>query len=142
MFDPVDILRKYGIPITAQRLSVLRAVSNHPHNTADTIAEVVRTDIGAISRQAVYDALKMLSEKGILRRVHSAGSSLLYEVRISDHHHFICRTCGKMIDIACAIGETPCLTPSTELAYQLDEVEVIYWGICPKCLSETSESGV
>lgn len=141
MFNPANILRKYGIPITAQRLSVLRAVSNYPHSTADAIAEVVRSDIGAISRQAVYDALKMLTEKGILRRIHSAGSSLLYEVRISDHHHFICRTCGKMIDVACAIGEVPCLTPGADLDYQVDEVELIYWGICPTCLSEPSGLG-
>lgn len=140
--DPYHILRKHGIPITAQRLAILRAVSRWPHSTADTIAEKVRADIGAISRQAVYDALGMLTEKGLIRRIQSAGSPALYEDRVGDnHHHLICRSCGNTVDVDCAIGEKPCLTPAAQLGYQVDEAEVIYWGTCPDCLAKTSNSG-
>jgi Fe2+ or Zn2+ uptake regulation protein len=139
MFNPSDILRKHGIPITAQRLAVLRAVSALPHSTADTIAEKVRADIGAISKQAVYDILGLLADKGIIRRIQPAGSPALYEDRVGDnHHHLICRLCGKTVDIACAIGEMPCLTPATSSGYQVEEAEVIYWGTCPECLTKRS----
>lgn len=90
--------------------------------------------IGAISRQAVYDALGILTEKGIIRRIQPAGASALYEDRVSDnHHHVICRNCGKTNDIDCAVGETPCLTAADDLGYEIDEAEVIYWGRCPEC---------
>jgi Fe2+ or Zn2+ uptake regulation protein len=138
MSNPADLLREHGVAITAQRLAVLRAVSGRPHATADAVTEDVRTDIGAISRQAVYDALGILAEKGIIRRIQPAGSSALYEDRVGDnHHHVICRACGKTVDVDCAVGETPCLTAADDSGYRIDEAEVIYWGTCPICLSAT-----
>lgn len=140
--DPAKLLREHGLQVTAQRLAVLRAVSRRPHCTADVVAEVVRAEIGAISRQAVYDALGMLAEKGIIRRIQPAGSPALYEDRVDDnHHHVICRRCGKTRDVDCVVGERPCLTPASDAGYQIDEAEVIFWGTCPECLAETSEGG-
>ena len=136
-YDPANLLREHGVQVTAQRLAVLRAVSARPHATADDVAENVRAEIGAISRQAVYDALGMLAEKGLIRRIQPAGSAALYEDRVGDnHHHVICRTCGKTADVDCAVGEAPCLTAANHSGYQIDEAEVIYWGICPNCLTE------
>lgn len=137
--DPAKLLREHHLQITAQRLAVLRAVSGRPHCTADEVAEDVRVEIGAISRQAVYDALGLLAEKGIIRRIQPAGSSARYEDRIGDnHHHLICRTCGKTVDVDCAIGTTPCLTASDGAGYRIDEAEVVYWGACPECLASES----
>ena len=134
--DSAKTLRKHGIHVTAQRLAVLRAVSGRPHCTADEVAEGVRAEIGAISRQAVYDALGMLAEKGIVRRIQPAGSPALYEDRVGDnHHHLICRRCRKTVDIDCAVGDAPCLTAADASGYRIDEAEVIYWGICPLCLA-------
>jgi len=139
--DPADLLREHGVQVTAQRLAVLRAVSGRPHGTADDVAEDVRSEIGAISRQAVYDALGMLAEKGLIRRIQPAGSSARYEDRVGDnHHHLICRTCGKTVDVDCAVGDTPCLTAAADSGYQIDEAEVIYWGTCPECLAASPDS--
>jgi Fur family ferric uptake transcriptional regulator len=141
--DPAALLREQGLQVTAQRLAILRAVSNRPHGTADAIAEDVRADIGAISRQAVYDALGMLAQKGLIRRIQPAGSPARYEARIGDnHHHLICRKCGKTVDVDCAIGETPCLTAVEDSGFQIDEAEVVYWGTCPECRADTSRVGV
>jgi Fur family ferric uptake transcriptional regulator len=132
--DPANLLRERGVHVTAQRLAVMRAVSRRPHCTADDVAEDVRAEIGAISRQAVYDALGMLVEKGFIRRIQPARSPALYEDRVGDnHHHLICRTCGKTVDVDCAVGDTPCLTAAADSGYEIDEAEVIYWGTCPKC---------
>jgi len=137
--DPAALLRGRGVQVTAQRLATLRAVRGQPHSTADAIAEDVRADIGAISRQAVYDTLGLLVEKGLIRRIQPARSPALYEDRVGDnHHHLICRTCGKTVDVDCAVGETPCLTAGGDSGFQIDEAEVIYWGICPECLAEKS----
>ena len=134
MLGAGELLRKYGIPVTAQRLAVMQAVSDRPHATADAITKDVRAEIGAISRQAVYDALGLLSEKGLIRRIQPAGSSALYEDRVGDnHHHLICRNCGKTVDVDCAVGETPCLTAADDLGFRVDEAEVVYWGACPEC---------
>src|SRR3984957_17349033 len=134
--DPAKILREHGVQVTAQRLAVLRAVSARPHCKADDVAEDVRAEIGAISRQAVYDALGLLAEKGLLRRIQPAGSPARYEDRVADnHHHLICRSCGRTVDVDCAIGDAPCLVASDELGYEIDEAEVIYWGRCPDCLA-------
>jgi Fe2+ or Zn2+ uptake regulation protein len=134
--NSAKILRKHGVQVTAQRLAVLRAVSERPHCTADDVGEHVRTEIGAISRQAVYDALGMLAEKGIIRRIQPAGSPARYEDRVGDnHHHLICRICGKTVDVDCAVGDAPCLTAADASGYQIDEAEVIYWGTCPECLT-------
>lgn len=134
--DLAKILRERGVKTTAHRLAVLRVVSRRPHSTADEVATEVRAEIGAISRQAVYDTLGLLVEKGIIRRIQPAGSPALYENRVGDnHHHLICRTCGKTVDVDCAVGETPCLTAADASGYQIDEAEVIYWGTCPECLA-------
>lgn len=139
--DPAHLLRKHGIPITAQRLAVLGAVSSGPHRTADAIAEDVRSKIGAISRQAVYNTLGMLAGKGLIRRIQPAGSPALYEDRVGDnHHHLICRTCGKTADVDCAVGKAPCLTAADDSGFLIDEAEVIYWGTCPDCLAKAKES--
>jgi Fe2+ or Zn2+ uptake regulation protein len=139
--DPAKILREHGLQVTAQRLAVLRAVSRRPHCMADDVAEDVRAEIGAISRQAVYDALGVLAEKGLIRRIQPAGSPARYEDRVGDnHHHLICRTCGKTVDVDCAVGDTPCLTAADASGYQIDEAEVIYWGTCPECLAAIPSS--
>ena len=138
--DPAHLLREHQVHITAQRIAVLRAVSARPHCTADDVAEVVRAEIGTISKQAVYDALALLSDKGIIRRIQPAGSAARFEDRVGDnHHHLICRTCGKTVDVDCAVGDTPCLTASDHAGYRIDEAEVVYWGTCPGCLSAAGE---
>lgn len=135
MNSPAELLRDHGVQVTAQRLAVLEAVSARPHCRADDVAEAVRAAIGVISRQAVYDALGLLTEKGLIRRIQPAGSPALYEDRVGDnHHHLICRTCGAAVDVDCAVGETPCLRAADESGYQVEEAEVIFWGTCPACL--------
>lgn len=133
--EPTESLRQRGIQVTAQRLAVLRAVSLHPHVTADAVAEAVRKEIGAISLQSVYDALNLLVTEGLIRRIQPAGSPARFEDRVGDnHHHLICRTCGRVVDIDCAIGSAPCLTAFNDMGYEIDEAEVAYWGRCPDCL--------
>lgn len=128
------LLRRHGLQVTAQRLAVLRTVSGRPHSTADDIDKAVGVEIGAISKQAVYDALSILTEKGLLRRIQPAGSPARYEDRVGDnHHHLICRGCSRMVDVDCAVGETPCLTAAHDAGYEIDEAEVIFWGRCPEC---------
>jgi Fur family ferric uptake transcriptional regulator len=132
--DNDALLREHGLQVTAQRLAVLRALTGLPHSTADDVYTVVRSDIGAISRQAVYDTLSVLTDKGVLRRIQPAGSPARYEDRVGDnHHHLICRACGRMVDVDCAVGETPCLRAADDSGYEVDEAEVIYWGRCPEC---------
>lgn len=132
--DPADLLRQHGLHVTAQRLAVLRAVSARPHGTADDVAERARSEIGAISRQAVYDALTTLADRGLVRRIQPAGSPARFEDRVGDnHHHLICRDCGAVVDVDCAVGYTPCLTAADDAGYEIDEAEVIYWGRCPSC---------
>lgn len=130
-------LRERGLQVTAQRLAVLRAVAGQPHCTAEEVTEAVRGEIGVISRQAVYDSLNLLVQKGLLRRIQPAGSSALYEDRVNDnHHHVICRRCGETADIDCAVGAAPCLNASLDSGFRIDEAEVIYWGVCPGCLGQ------
>ncbi len=131
---PADLLRQHGVQVTAQRIAVLKAVSARPHCTADMIAESAKSDIGAISRQSVYDALGLLAERGLVRRIQPIGSPALYEDRVGDnHHHLICRSCGVVHDVDCAMGEVPCLTASDNKGFAIDEAEVTYWGLCPAC---------
>jgi Fur family ferric uptake transcriptional regulator len=133
---PAKFLRDHGLQVTAQRLAVMRAVSMRPHCTADEVAETVRGEIGAISRQTVYDALGTLADKGIIRRIQPAGSPALYEDRVGDnHHHLMCRACGKKVDVDCVVGDAPCLAAADASGYQIDEAEVIFWGTCPECLA-------
>ena len=132
--SPADLLREHGLQVTAQRLAVLRAVAGRPHCTADDVAKDVRSEIGVISRQAVYDALGILVDKGLVRRIQPAGSPALYEDRVGDnHHHAICRLCGKTADIDCAVGSAPCLSAADGSGFLIDEAEIIYWGTCPEC---------
>jgi len=141
--DSAALLRERGIQVTAQRLAVLRAVAGQPHITADAVAEVVRTEIGAISLQSVYDALTLLVAERLIRRIQPAGSPARFEDRVGDnHHHLICRICGRVVDVDCATGAAPCLTPIDDSGYEIDEAEVAYWGRCPDCLEESrSPSG-
>jgi Fe2+ or Zn2+ uptake regulation protein len=135
-----QLLRQHGLQVTAQRLAVMRAVSLRPHATADELIEDVRAVIGSISRQAVYDTLTVLAEKNLVRRIQPAGSPARYEDRVDDnHHHLICRDCGKTYDIDCAVGVTPCLTAKEDHGFEIDEAEVIYWGRCPSCRTRGAE---
>lgn len=139
MSDPTELLRDHGVPVTAQRVAVLKAVKALPHATADDIADHVRHSIGTISRQAVYNVLGVLTDKKLLRRIHPAGSSARYEDRVCDnHHHLICRVCATTVDVDCLIGQAPCLTAGDDHGFVIDEAEVIYWGICPDCQTQTA----
>ena len=132
--DAETLLRANGLQVTAQRLAVVEAVAAHPHATADVVAEHVTARIGSVSRQAVYDALRVLVDRGALRRIQPAGSSARYEDRVGDnHHHVVCRTCGLMADVDCAVGYRPCLEAADDHEFTIDEAEVIYWGACPAC---------
>ena len=139
--DPVAALRAHGVQVTAQRLAVLRAVSAQPHLTADEAAAAARAEIGVISRQAVYDALNVLVDTGLVRRIQPVGSPARYEDRVGDnHHHVICRDCGKVADVDCAVGSAPCLTAADDHGFRIDEADVAYWGQCPACQSGSAES--
>jgi Fur family ferric uptake transcriptional regulator len=132
--DAPALLRAHGLQVTAQRLAILRALDSHSHRTADEIYQAVLSDLGAVSRQAVYDGLTVLTEKGALRRIQPAGSPARYEARVGDnHHHLICRVCGRTVDVDCAVGYVPCLAPGDAAGFQIDEAEVMYWGRCPEC---------
>ncbi len=132
--DVEQLLRSHGVQITAQRLAIMRAVSAHPHATADDLIDDVRSVIGTISRQAVYDTLGVFAEKQLVRKIQPTGSAARYEDRVGDnHHHLICRGCGQTFDIDCAVGYTPCLTADDDHGFDIDEAEVIYWGRCPSC---------
>jgi len=127
--DPAGLLRQRGYRVTGQRLAVLRAVSREPHVTADAVAKTVR---------AVYDVLGVLVDADLVRRIQPAGSPARFEARVSDnHHHVICRVCGRTTDVDCAVGSAPCLTAVDDMGYEIDEAEVIYWGRCPECQSRT-----
>jgi Fur family ferric uptake transcriptional regulator len=139
--DPADLLRDHGVQVTAQRLAVLRAVSANPHGTADAVAEAARADIGAISRQSVYDALGVLVDASLIRRIQPVGSPARFEDRVDDnHHHLVCRSCGSLVDVDCATGSVPCLTASDDMGYEIDEAEVVYWGRCPECQTHARTS--
>ncbi len=131
--DVSEALKAAGLQVTAQRLAVYRAVEAMPHAMADEILQAVRSELGVISRQAVYDALNAMSEHALIRRIQPAGSAARYEHRVDNHHHLSCRKCGNVVDIDCAVGEAPCLTAEHDFGYKIDEAEVIYWGICPDC---------
>ena len=129
-----QVLRQHGLQVTAQRLAVMRAVSSRPHATADELVEDVRAVIGTISRQAVYDTLGVLTAKNLVRRIQPAGSAARYEDRVDDnHHHLICRGCGKTFDVDCAAGKKPCLSANDDHGFEIEEAEIIYWGRCPSC---------
>ena len=129
-----QLLRSHGVQVTAQRLAIMQAVADHPHSTADELADAARDIIGSVSRQAVYDSLGTLVEKNLLRRIQPSGAAARYEDRVGDnHHHLVCRSCDLMFDIDCAVGDTPCLIADDDHGFVIDEAEVVYWGICPAC---------
>lgn len=132
-------LRLHGLQVTAQRLAIMRAVSSHPHATADELTDDVRAVIGSVSRQAVYDTLAVLVDKNLVRRIQPAGSAARFENRVGDnHHHLICRGCGITFDVDCIVGAVPCLTANDDHGFEIDEAEVIYWGHCPSCRAGNS----
>ena len=127
-------LRVAGLRVTRPRVSVLAAVHDHPHADTDSLIGAVRADLGDVSGQAVYDVLRALTDAGLVRRIQPAGSVARYESRVADnHHHVVCRSCGAVADVDCAVGVTPCLTASDGQGFLIDEAEVVYWGLCPDC---------
>ena len=135
--DVERLLRGAALRVTRPRMAVLSAVYAHPHADTDSIIDAVRADHGDVSHQAVYDVLRALTTAGLVRRIEPAGSVARYESRVGDnHHHLVCRTCGAIADVDCAVGDTPCLTASDDNGYSIDEAEVTYWGLCPACTTE------
>ncbi|UGT40218.1 transcriptional repressor [Nocardia yamanashiensis] len=133
-YDAREQLRAVGLRVTAPRVAVLDAVAEAPHSDADGVAVKVRESLGSVSTQAVYDVLKACVGAGLLRRIEPAGSPALYEARTGDnHHHLVCRSCGTVVDIDCAVGAAPCLEPDRSHGFVIDEAEVVFWGRCPRC---------
>ena len=134
-------LRGASLRVTRPRLAVLAALHARPHADTETIIDLVRRDV-AVSHQAVYDVLRALTDAGLVRRFQPAGSVARYEPQTGDnHHHLVCRACGAIVDVGCAVGEAPCLTVPDGAGFQLDEAEVIYWGQCPRCLTSAEPAG-
>jgi Fur family ferric uptake transcriptional regulator len=132
--DPIEALRGVGLRVTGPRIAVIEALRAHPHADTDTIATAARATLGTVSTQAVYDVLRALSDAGLARRIEPAGSPARFELRVGDnHHHVVCRVCGAIADVDCAVGERPCLDPSSSHGFVIDEAEVTYWGLCPDC---------
>lgn len=132
--DYAEQLRVADLRVTRPRVAVLEAVEAHPHADTETIFGAVRACLPEVSKQAVYDVLYALTAAGLVRRIQPSGSVARYESRVGDnHHHSVCRSCGVIADVDCAVGEAPCLTPSDHNGFALDEAEVIYWGLCPDC---------
>jgi Fur family ferric uptake transcriptional regulator len=130
-------LRKADLRVTRPRVAVLEAVHSRPHADTDTIFTAVRTELPEVSRQAMYDVLNALTDAGLVRRIQPSGSVARYESRVSDnHHHVVCRSCGTIADVDCAVGDAPCLTAASDHGFVLDEAEVIYWGLCPDCSNQ------
>ena len=137
--DLERLLRGAALRVTRPRVAVLTAVHDHPHAETDSIIGVVRGDLGEVSHQAVYDVLRALTAAGLVRRIQPMGSVARYEARVGDnHHHVVCRSCGAIADVDCAVGYTPCLTAVDDSGYEIGEAEVIYWGRCPECVAATS----
>ena len=138
--DLSEQLRGAGLRVTRPRLAVLDAVSELPHADTDSIIGVVRRGLPTVSHQAVYDSLHTLTAAGLVRRIQPTGSVARYETRIGDnHHHLVCRSCGAIVDVDCAVGEAPCLTAADHHGFVIDEAEVTYWGLCPACSTSTSQ---
>jgi len=132
--DAETLLRGASLRVTRPRIAVLSTVHAHPHADTESLIDRVRAGYGAVSHQAVYDVLHVLTDAGLVRRIQPAGSVARYEARVGDnHHHVVCRSCGAIADVDCATGETPCLTASDDGGFAIDEAEVVYWGRCPTC---------
>jgi Fur family ferric uptake transcriptional regulator len=132
-------LRAVSLRVTRPRLAVLTALRDHPHIDTDAVIALVRVDHPTVSHQAVYDVLRALTDAGLVRRIQPAGATARYEARTRDnHHHVVCRSCGAIADVDCAVGRAPCLTASDDHGFVIDEAEVVYWGFCPECASDTA----
>ncbi|WP_134766056.1 Fur family transcriptional regulator [Nocardioides sp. 1609] len=132
--DVENMLRATALRVTKPRVAVLAAVHEHPHADTDTVIGVVRAQLGEVSHQAVYDVLRALTTAGLVRRIQPSGSVSRYEARVGDnHHHVVCRACGAIADVDCAVGHAPCLDPADDHGFAVDEAEVIYWGTCASC---------
>ena len=138
--EPAAALRHVGLRVTASRLAVLTALAaGVPHSSVDAVVSAVRERLGDGSAQTVYNVLRTLTDVGLVRRIEPAGRPGLYELRVGDnHHHMVCRYCDAIADVACAVGETPCLSAADNSGYEIDEAEVIYWGRCPECVAAES----
>ncbi|WIM93166.1 Fur family transcriptional regulator [Actinoplanes oblitus] len=129
-------LRAVSLRVTRPRLAVLTALRDHPHVDTDGVIALVRADHPTVSHQAVYDVLRALTSSGLVRRIQPAGATARYELRVRDnHHHVVCRSCGAIADVDCAVGHAPCLTASHDHGFVIDEAEVVYWGTCPDCVT-------
>ena len=132
-------LRSASLRVTRPRLAVLAALREHPHVDTEAVIAAVRAELPTVSHQAVYDVLRALADAGLVRRIQPAGATARYEVRVGDnHHHVVCRSCGAMDDVDCAVGHAPCLTAADDHGYTVDEAEVVYWGTCPACATRTT----
>jgi Fur family ferric uptake transcriptional regulator len=132
------LLRGSELRVTRPRLAVLATVHDHPHTDTDSVIRSVREQLGEVSHQAVYDVLRALTSAGLLRRIQPPGSVARYEARVGDnHHHVVCRSCGAIADVDCAVGSAPCLTASDDRGFTIDEAEVVYLGRCPDCVAAT-----
>jgi Fur family transcriptional regulator, stress-responsive regulator len=134
-----EVLRGASLRVTAVRVALLETVQDGDHLGVEAITSGVRDRVGHVSLQAVYEALHALGAAGLVRRIEPAGSPARFERRVGDnHHHIVCRSCGAVADVDCAVGEAPCLTASEDHGYSIDEAEVIYWGLCPDCSAARS----
>ncbi|WP_067608244.1 Fur family transcriptional regulator [Nocardiopsis listeri] len=134
--DFEHMLRESALRVTGPRIAVLSAVHDNPHADTESIIDVVRGKLGTVSNQAVYDVLKALTTSGLVRRIQPQGTVARYETRVGDnHHHVVCRSCGAIADVECAVGHAPCLTASGGHGFAIDEAEVVYWGVCGECSS-------
>ena len=134
-------LRAASLRVTRPRLAVLAALRDHPHSDTDAVIALVRSAHPAVSRQGVYDVLHALTRAGLVRRIQPAGATARYEARVADnHHHAVCRSCGAIADVDCAVGHSPCLTASGDPGFVVDEAEVVYWGVCPDCAADRTPS--
>jgi Fur family ferric uptake transcriptional regulator len=134
-----QMLREVGLRVTRPRLAVLNAVHALPHADTDALIQAARLDLPEVSHQAVYDVLRSLTEAGLVRRIQPSRSVARYEARVGDnHHHVVCRSCGAVADVDCAVGEAPCITAADDHGFAIDEAEVIYWGRCPSCIAQGS----
>jgi Fur family ferric uptake transcriptional regulator len=136
------MLREVPLRVTAPRVAVLAEVHRQPHADVDMIAAGVTRQLGSVSRQAVYDVLRVLTEVSLVRRIEPAGSPARYEARVGDnHHHVVCRSCGVIDDVDCAVGDAPCLEASDAHGFVIDEAEVTYWGLCAGCQEASAPNG-
>ncbi|WP_041553382.1 Fur family transcriptional regulator [Cellulomonas fimi] len=138
--DDTTLLRSHGLRVTSPRVAVLDVLRRHPHADADTVLRLVRGQVPSVSVQGVYDVLGALTGAGLLRRIEPAGHPARYERRVGDnHHHIVCRGCGALDDVDCAVGHSPCLVPSSTSGFTVDTAEVTFWGLCPACAAAAAD---